>query len=81
MKTPPAQLARVRAWEKKNPKRAQARKNRWWQTQKGKAAIARRREKFNAYRRKWRADRKRLKPLAGSPSPPSPVSAAMRPPG
>jgi hypothetical protein len=58
LKTPPAQLARVRAWEAKNPKRAQSRKNRWWKTEKGKAAIARRREKFNAYRRNWRAERR-----------------------
>lgn len=58
MKTSEKQLALVRAWEKRNPERAQARKNAYWKTDKGKAAIKRRRKKFNAYRKRWRAEQK-----------------------
>lgn len=65
MKTPKAQLTRVRDWERRNPERAQARKNAYWKTPKGKAAIKRRRKKFNAYRRKWRAE-KSLKAKSGN---------------
>jgi len=59
MKTPKIQLERVRDWERRNPERAQARKNAWWKTNKGKAAIKRRRKKFNAYRKKWRAEKRK----------------------
>jgi DNA-binding PadR family transcriptional regulator len=51
----------VRDWEKRNPEQAQARKNAYWKTPKGKAAIKRRRKKFNAYRRRWRAERAKAK--------------------
>lgn len=57
MKTSKKQLALVRDWEKRNPERAQARKNAYWKTAKGKAAIKRRRKKFNAYRKRWRAQK------------------------
>lgn len=57
MKTSKVQLARVRDWEQRNPERAQARKNTYWKTAKGKAAIKRRRKKFNAYRKRWRAQK------------------------
>ena len=59
MKTSKKQLALVRDWEKRNPERAQARKNAYWKTAKGKAAIKRRRKKFNAYRKRWRAEKRK----------------------
>lgn len=59
LKTSKKQLAWVRDWEKRNPARAQARKNAYWKTAKGKAAIKRRRKKFNAYRRRWRAEKRK----------------------
>lgn len=74
-KTPPIQLERVRDWERRNPERAQARKNRWWATAKGKAAAKRRQAAHNAYRKAWR-DRKRAAAkaeasAAGTPTPPA----------
>lgn len=57
MKTSKKQLAYVRDWERRNPEQAQARKNAYWKTAKGKAAIKRRRKKFNAYRKRWRAQK------------------------
>lgn len=57
MKTSKKQLEMVKDWERRHPEQAQARKNAWWKTKKGKAAIKRRRKKFNAYRKRWRAQK------------------------
>jgi hypothetical protein len=54
---PEKQAKYVRDWENRNPEQAQARKNAYWKTAKGKAAIKRRRKKFNAYRKRWRAQK------------------------
>ena len=55
------QLAMVRDWERRHPEQAQARKNAYWKMAKGNAAIKRRRKKFNAYRRRWRAEKRKAK--------------------
>lgn len=65
MKTSKKQLAMVRDWERRHPEQAQARKNAYWKTAKGKAAIKRRRKKFNAYRKRWRSE-KRKKAKSGN---------------
>jgi hypothetical protein len=44
-------------WAAKNPFRIQANKNAYWQTEAGKAFIKKRAKKFNAYRKKWRAEK------------------------
>lgn len=57
-KTSPEQLARVRDWEKRNPERAQARKDRWAQSPAGKAWLKKNQKKKNAARDAWRARKK-----------------------
>lgn len=56
-RNPEKQAKYVRDWEARNPEQAQARKNAYWKTAKGKAAIKRRSKKFNAYRKRWRAQK------------------------
>lgn len=53
-KTSPKQLARVRDWEKRNPERAQARKDAWAQSPAGKAWLKANQKKKNAARDAWR---------------------------
>lgn len=57
LKTSPAQRASWKNWAAENPEKAQATRNAYWKTAKGKAAIKRRRKKFNAYRKRWRAQK------------------------
>jgi hypothetical protein len=59
VKTSKKQLAYVRDWERRNPERAQARKNRWWKTVKGKAWLKKHQKKRNAYRKRWRANQRK----------------------
>lgn len=54
MKTSQKQLALVRDWEKRNPERAQARKNAWAKSPKGKAWLAKNQKKKNQRRDEWR---------------------------
>lgn len=58
-KTSAAQLARVRDWERRNPERAQARKDAWAQSPAGKAWLVENQAKKNKARDKWRARKKR----------------------
>lgn len=57
LKTSAAQRASWKKWAAENPEKAQATRNAYWKTAKGKAAIKRRRKKFNAYRKRWRAQK------------------------
>lgn len=59
MKTSKKQLAWVRDWEKRNPERAQARKNAWAKSTAGKAWLAKNQKKKNRRRDAWRK-KKRL---------------------
>ena len=54
MKTSKKQLAWVRDWEKRNPERAQARKNEWAKSPAGKAWLAKNQKKKNRRRDAWR---------------------------
>lgn len=64
MKTSKKQLAYVRDWEKRNPKQAQARKNKWAKSAVGKAWLAKNQKKKNKARDAWRK-RKRLEATPG----------------
>jgi len=57
-KTSAAQLAAVRAWERRNPAAAQARKYRWSQSPAGRAWLKKNQRKKNAARDAWRARKK-----------------------
>lgn len=59
MKTSKKQLAWVRDWEKRNPDRAQARKNAWAQLSAGKAWLAKNQKKKNKRRDAWRLKKRR----------------------
>jgi hypothetical protein len=54
VKTSKKQLALVRDWEKRNPERAQARKNAWAQSPAGKKWLAKNQKKKNRRRDAWR---------------------------
>lgn len=58
-RTPKNQLAYVRDWEFRHPKRAQARKNKWAKSAAGKAWLKKNQKKKNLARAAWRK-RKRL---------------------
>lgn len=67
-KTSPKQLARVRDWEKRNPKRAQARKDKWAKSPAGRAWLRANQAKINARRDAWRARKKAEKAAAKAAS-------------
>jgi len=48
MKTSKAQLEHVKDWERRNPERAQARKNKWFGSAKGLAWIKKNQKRRNA---------------------------------
>lgn len=59
MKTSKEQLEHVKDWERRNPERAQARKNNWFKTPKGLAWIKKNQKRRNAKRKLWRAKQRR----------------------
>lgn len=67
VKTSKEQLEHVKDWERRNPGRAQARKNNWFASEKGLAWIKKNQKRRNAKRKLWRAKKRRDAKAANAP--------------